>query len=360
MDVSNMSVDQLIAHYQGESPKEEPQNNVGNDNTTDIQEQQTTPDNTKSEITPQSPPNPVFEEISSKLFSDDLLLPFEGDDNQDFIKPQSWEDVVEVVKANKERWMEEAKTQDKEALLQEVFAQSSPAFQFIAQNAGNFNSPSELIPLLQSVSNQDAIANIDMEDPASHEEIVRQALLIQGLDAQSVEEEIADLKDLDRLGNRAEKLKPILEKYAQQNTERILREQQEKNYEQQQFWNTFYTKLNSDLMSNADVDGLNLSKEDRALVASSLVIDQNLGGLPIYNYIDELVGQGDIATLAKIALIAMDPNKFDQYYNSRIASKTAKSLQRTLKTNLNSNTTSQNTSPSSSGTLGTSGYGVFL
>ena len=113
-------------------------------------------------------------------------------------------------------------------------------------------------------------------------------------------------------------------------------------------------------MSSADIDGIGLSKEDRALVASSLVIDQNLGGLPIYNYIDELVGQGDITTLAKIALLAMDSNKFDQYYSSRTASKTAKALQKTLKTNLSSSTTSQNSSTPSSNNFNTSGYGVFL
>ena len=71
MDTSNMSVDQLIAQYQNQSTQEETQNIVEEEKST--QETQETQENFQNNTINNEPPNPIFEELSSKLFSEDLF-----------------------------------------------------------------------------------------------------------------------------------------------------------------------------------------------------------------------------------------------------------------------------------------------
>lgn len=276
-----------------------------------------------------------YKGFEEKLFQDGLLLPFEDQDGNKIV-PQSLDDIAELVKANKEQWIEEAKTQDKEALLQEIYQTQSPAFKFLMDNAQYFESAEDMIPLLQSVQAQDDAASYSLETEEGQEAIIRTSLQLQGFDTQYINDEIQDLKDRDRLEASATKLKPSLDKVLDDRTQLILQEQAKKNYELQVFWNNHYNRLNDGLLNAKEVDGMNISKEHKTLIASSLIPDQQLGGLPLYSMIDNLITQGDITKLAKIALIATDDAAFDNYYGSKKSSQIAKGLQKTLRTNLTS------------------------
>ena len=69
------------------------------------------------------------------------------------------------------------------------------------------------------------------------------------------------------------------------------------------------------------------------MIASVLLPDEKLGGLPIYTMIDDLVAKGNFKTLAKIALLGSDEQVFDNYFLTKKAEKAAGAVQRVLRQN---------------------------
>ena len=63
-----------------------------------------------------------------------------------------------------------------------------------------------------------------------------------------------------------------------------------------------------------------------------MVPDPEIGGLPIYAIIDNLLQQGNFETLSKIALLATDPNSFDNYYTARVDKNINSNIQKRLRT----------------------------
>ena len=361
MELTNLSSEEYAEFLKQSSPAPEV--------TPEPKTEEPAPVAVEPQETPVEEPTEISEELQGfysqfgeKLFNEDLLLPFQDENGEGHLIPKSIDDIAELVRANKDRWIEESRTNDKEALLQEIFQSSSPAFQFIAQNAHHFNSPQELIPLIQSVQAQDYVAELSLEDENDQAEIIRQALLIQGLDSQTIEDDIQDLKERGRLEERATRLKPTLDKFNQDRTQQILEQQAQVNHQNQVFWNNYYGLLNQDLLSASDIDGMNLTKEDRVAVAQTLVPNQQTGEIPIISIIDELISNGDIKTLAQISLIAQNKDVFDQYYGSKKATQVAKGLQKVLKTNLKSSSTQETVvePKQSTKSLNNLGWGNFL
>jgi hypothetical protein len=194
-----------------------------------------------------------------------------------------------------------------------------------------------MIPLLQSVRQEDDFANLDTTNEQHQEYIIANALQLQGLDQDTIIDEIADLKQRGKLEERSNKLKPILEKYSAEQTQIVLQQQEEKNAKDQAFWNNHYNKLNTDLISAKDIDGLKFKQDDKNLIANVLLPNQELGGLPIYTIIDNLVGEGNIKLLSKLALLAANEEAFDNYYGVQKIQQNTKSLQRTLRSAVKAN-----------------------
>ena len=74
-----------------------------------------------------------------------------------------------------------------------------------------------------------------------------------------------------------------------------------------------------------------MKNEHKQLIASTLVPDESLGGLPIYTIIDKLVAAGDFKKLSKIALLSVDEKLFDTYFLTNKANKVADNVQKTLR-----------------------------
>ena len=270
------------------------------------------------------------------LFKKNVLNPFLSEDGESYIVPKNMDELAEVITANIEDRIAEVKNTEKQTLLNEVFQESSPALQFILSNANNFRSPEDLLPLINSVQQQDNFADLDPANEDHQVYIIQNALILQGLDGESIKEEIADLKERGKLQSRAEKLKPALEKYSADQTEAILAEQEKKNQEDQKFWGSYFSQMNQDLIEAKDLDGMKLKAEHKNVIANMIVPNQKLGGLPLYSVIDEMVGKGDIRKLSKVALLLADEKAFDNYYGTRKANDVAQGAQRLLRQSIKS------------------------
>ena len=300
-------------------------------------------------------------QLDNLLFKTEKLRPFNTEDGSDYIRPKTWEDLSEVIQANIEDVRTESKNTEKSVLLNELFQESSPAVQFILKNANNFRSAEDMLPLIQSVQQQDDFASLDVSNPDHVEFIVENALRLQGLDEESIAEEIADLKDRGRLESRAEKLKPLLDNYSAQQTEQIVQQQEAKNQQDQMFWNSYYQQMNQDLLSSNDIDGMKIKPQHRQIIANALIPNQQLGGLPIYAIIDKLVGERNVKLLSKAVLLLADEQLYDSYYGSKKSDDAAKGLQKQLRSSIRSSSSDNGSdviTPST--TTSRSQYGNFL
>ena len=300
-----------------------------------------------------------FKQGLELLFKEQKLSPYSDGTESGYIVPETLEEVLELIEDNKKSWIDSAKSTEKQELLEEVLASKSPAWQFLIKNAELYKDPAELVPLLTAVQNQEYSYSLDVDKEEDQEKIVRASLSLQGLPVSSIEEEIADLKDRNKLGNRAEALKPILDKYNEQQTQKILQEKQQEELKNQAFWNAHYQNLENTVFKSKEIDGVKLENEHKQLIASVLLPDEKLGGLPIYTVIDDLIAKGDFTLLAKIALLGTNEEAYNNYFLTKKADKVATTVQKVLRQSGGSNTTDPDNEPKVKPIAKKSAYGYF-
>ena len=272
-----------------------------------------------------------FKQGLDKLFKEQKLDPFAGDDPDSYIIPETWEEVVELMDENKRNWIESSKAKDRNELYNEILSNKSPAFQFVMEQASRFSSPSEMIPLLTAVQNQEFSYSLDPTVEEDQVQIIRSTLAIQGLSPSDIEAEIADIQDRGKTESRAVALKPVLDKYNQAQTQRILDETEAEEVKKKEYWDGYYSTLEDDIFKSKDIDGIKIKNEHKQLIARSLIPDEEIGGLPIYTLIDDLVAKKDFKTLSKIVLMGLDEKLYDSYFVTGKVSKSAEGVQRVLR-----------------------------
>lgn len=358
-----MTTEELEQHFQNNSteapPENVPQGTLAQD-TPPIEAAPENSDPNNSVVVDPSVPENFFEEMDEKIFKQNILFPLNNEDGSDYVVPKTMAEFTTLLQANKTYWEESANNQKEEDVLGKIFEKTSPALQFLAQNANNFTSIQDMLPLIQSVQSQDQLSNLDSKNEQHQEFIVASVLRIQGLDDESIEEEIADLKQRNMLESRAEKQLPVIEKYQADQTAKILEEESVKNKEEEQFWGTYYQNLQDKLVKAVDVDGMHIKKEDKDKILSYLLPTKT--GLPLYDKIDALVGAGEISKLVKaIMILEDDPKMFDTYYSSSKNTQIAKGLQTQLRTSLVANNSKEDAKETKqTPKVDTTGYGLFL
>jgi hypothetical protein len=301
-----------------------------------------------------------FKQGLDKLFKENKLNPYSDGTETGYVVPETFEEVLDLIEDNKKSWIESSKAKDREELVNEVLATKSPAWQFLIQNSEMYKDPADLIPLITAVQNQEYSNSLDPSEPEDQEKIIRASLSIQGLPPQTIEEEIVDLKDRNKLESRATALKPVLDKYNEERTSEILQEKQKEELKTQEFWNVHYQNLENTVFKSKDLDGVKLKNEHKQLIASALIPDKDLGGLPIYTLIDNLIAKGNFTALSKIVLLSEDEKLFDTYFLSEKAGKKAESVQRVLRqSGINSNSTDFEQDNGRVKSIKKSSYGYF-
>jgi len=299
-----------------------------------------------------------FKQGLDKLFKEQKLSPYSDGTETGYILPETFEDVLELIEENKKTWVEGARAKDRQELVDEVLATKSPAWQFLIQNSEKYQDPAELIPLLTAVQNQDYSASLDPTVEEDQIKIIRATLNLQGLAPQAIEDDIADLKERGKLDKRAEALKPILDKFNANETQKVLLAKQAEEAKAEHFWNSHYKNLEETVFKSQDIDGIKLKNEDKQLIASALIQSKEEGGLPIYTLIDKLVTAGQMKLLSKVSLLLQDEAKFDSYFLTKKADNKAEGIQKVLRQSGTSFNTTENEQPAVKA-IKKSSYGYF-
>ena len=152
----------------------------------------------------------------TKLIELGELKPFE--DN----KYETVNDMQELIRENKNDWKQETYQE----VEKEFYSNKSPMWQTLLQYAEDNKNPADVLSLLSDVNEYQAIQSLSLDTPENQEYIIGASLSLQGLSEDIIKSEIEDLKDRNKLEERAKVLKPALEKYNQDLIEQRLQDKQ--------------------------------------------------------------------------------------------------------------------------------------
>jgi hypothetical protein len=267
-----------------------------------------------------------YSELVSILEKRGKLVGFEDADYQ------TVEDFEELLEANEQQKISTYQEEAKKQLLGSL----TPAQQTVLQYAEHIQNPADLIPFLTAMDNVAYSYELNPEVPEDAEEIIRNAMAIQKLPSEAIEAEIKDLRDRDKVLDRAKHLKPVLDKYNEQQVAAMYHEQQRQKAEQDAYWRDHTQKVKKAL-SGDTVSGLKLKKQDREMALAALAKpDPQLGGLGIYAVIDNLLQKGEFELLTEMVILGINKKGYYEYVGSNIEKKVSENTQRMLRTSATS------------------------
>lgn len=261
--------------------------------------------------------------IFSTLVSEKVLFGFE-DGKIDTIK-----DVQDLLDANLTHRIEAQQKQ----IYEGVFQSMTPAMQTVLQYASQVTHPSELLPLLQTTSNAERFASLDPENPAHQEAIVRERMRMNGDSDAIIEQEITDLKDRNKIAEKAKAYKPVLQQFYERQTQQLLAEKQQE--EQVFFQQVQQNEQNIRKVLDApDMGGIKLKNNHKGIAYELLAVpkDEYGGGVGLYAVIDNLFQEGKFDKLIKLALLAGDEKAFEEVYSTKLRMQNADETIRKLNT----------------------------
>lgn len=261
------------------------------------------------------------------LIKEGKLLPLE-DESGNLVKLETKGDLLELLDRNQEYYQQTSY----EIAQKQFYENKSPVWQALLQYAEDARDINEIAPLFNAISDIQKTDALDLEVIENQEEILRMYGSLQGLDAKTIDEDIEDLKERGKLKDRALSLKSTIEKYHESQANALLAKKQQEEIQRNQLIQQHYNTVVEKIIKPQEVGGFKLSNEHKQLIASTLIPDPKIGGLPIYAIIDNLVQSGNFDILSKIALLALDSKNFDNYYSSRVGNEVATNLQRHLRT----------------------------
>lgn len=230
-------------------------------------------------------------------------------------KLETKKDLQDLLDANYQHKVEA----EKKEIYQSVFASMSPAMQFVAQYAGQLNSPSELLPFLQSTSSAERFSSLDENNTSHQELIVRERMRLNGDTDEVIDQEIQDLKDRAKLADKAKAYKPVVQGFYEKQAQHMVAQAQRE--EQEYFQMVQQNDMNIRKVLDADqFDGAKLKQQSKGVIYELLAVprEEYGGGMGIYHVIDTLFQQGKFDRLAKIALLAGDEKAFEEMMTNKI------------------------------------------
>lgn len=206
----------------------------------------------------------------------------------------------------------------------------SPAWQAVAKYSELTDNPQELIPFLSGVRTLESVAQLNPDEAASAEQIVRTRLLQRGDSDDLVTEQIDILKGADKLISMAQKYKPEILEQEKRNLNGMIAQKQEEEREYQGL--IFNIRNNAVQAIEAPMFGKVKLKQDEKAAIYDMIAEPSAEtkGYGIYTAIDNLFERGEFEKLKEIALLLTKPDQFKNYISNATADKVAAGLAKKL------------------------------
>lgn len=272
--------------------------------------------------------------VATQLIEEDILKPF--DDESEL---KTVDDVKQLIKSNLEDRAQEAQVE----WWTKKVSNYSPQIQALLHYAEQGGT--DIAPLMSMISQVEETSSLSVETEQDQEYVVRQMLKLKEFDDDEINDQIATLKDIDKLKTKAEKFLPELTSY---NERRIAAEIQDQEKRQaaareasEKYIGTIVDTLNKDTVS-----GLKLHREDKAKIYDSLAAARHvsLNGTPTNGFVKTLEDMqfgknADYEHFLNVVHFTVDKegfiNKLKETLKGEVVEETARKLRTSKTSNIN-------------------------
>lgn len=324
-------------------------NNISQADEEDDQEVTTTVTNTKTEdqtitapVTTETKnslelPKEWQEALEKEFNSENPSLIGWVDDNDKFIIPKTFDELKELINENKKHEIEE----NKKKWETESTSDLSPQVKSIMEYAKNGGK--DVTPLLEAWSTVESIANLDPNNPADAEDLIRYNLESKGLEEDDINEQIELLKASNKIVAKAIDLKPKLEKLE---TERIAQmEEQQKIRQKELQENKMKYQTNMSKAIDTTFTDKNVSSTIKKSILEPVYDSSFRPGLKVTGFQKSLedlqLDPSKNNHFAEVALLATDREKFFEIFGKEIKKEVTAETVKKLKYSKSTNQTSE-------------------
>jgi hypothetical protein len=265
----------------------------------------------------------------SKLIDEGLIMPFDDDKPLEDYSSKDWKELIEANFNERERKVkEETPVEFFKALPQEL----QIAAKYVSDGG------QDLKALFKALAQVEEVRDLDPDVEQDQEYIVRQYLrATQFGTADEIEEEIDSWKDMDKLGEKALKFKPKLDRMQEQIVAQQLAEQEHRK-EQQRVAAETYMENVYETLKPADLNGIKLDKKTQGMLYSGLVQPSypSISGKPT-NLLGHLLEKYQFVEpkhdlIAEVLWLLADPDNYKDQIRKQGKTEAAKETVRNLKT----------------------------
>lgn len=277
----------------------------------------------KEEVKEEVKKVPTPSELFDKLVEEGLAYPYE-----DGSKPESFEEIADIVKQSKNATIEHEVSNAWKQKIESL----TPQIQTIIKYAeSGVTSVTELNKLMSEVSHFEKVSELDPTVEADQEQIVFLQLLNTGLNEKEAKDQIQVLKDSKLLERTATQVQPILKKTYEAQVRNTFAEQQQREQEIQRYVQDNAINVQSFIENESTFIPFKLSKTHKLaildLAAKPLGIDDNYEPVFGYaNYLKQLQNGTEEQYkdfMDTIAFIA-DKKSYKEKFKTEVSNKTNK------------------------------------
>lgn len=265
----------------------------------------------------------------SKLIDEGLIMPFDDDKPLEDYSSKDWKELIEANFNERERKV-------KERTPVEFFNALPQELQIAAKYVSDGGQ--DLKGLFKALAQVEEVRDLDPDIESDQEYIVRQYLrATQFGTADEIEEEIESWKDMDKLGEKALKFKPKLDRMQEQIVAQQLAEQEHRK-EQQRLAAETYMENVYETLKPADLNGIKLDKKTQGMLYSGLVQPSypSISGKPT-NLLGHLLEKYQFVEpkhdlIAEVLWLLADPDNYKDQIRKQGKTEATKETVRNLKT----------------------------
>jgi hypothetical protein len=270
-------------------------------------------------------------ELATKMIEEGTLIPFDDDKS---LEEYTAADFRELFEAN----FQERESKAKEKVPQEFFNSLPDELKIAAKYVADGGQ--DLKGLFRTLAQVEETIQLDPENENHQVEIVRQYLYATNFadgNPEEIESEIQDWADMDKLGEKAMKFKPKLDRMQEEIVARRLAEQEHKKEQQAQAARAYTDNVYNTLVKG-EIGGVKLDKKTQSMLYSGLVQPSypSISGKPT-NLLGHLLEKYQFVEprhdlIAEALWLLQDPEGYKSKIKSVGAKQEVEKTVRTLKT----------------------------
>jgi len=264
----------------------------------------------------------------NKLIEEGVLLGFDEDE----FKVKTYDDVLDVVKANREEW----KRQVLEEEFEKEFSKLPAEFQYAVDYIKNGGT--DVKSLFKVLSKVEEAKSLDPDnDPKG---VVREYLEKTNYGTpEEIQDQIEEWEDTDLLTKKAKIFQPKIEKLAEAEIKLKLEEEAETRKYQKELADSFFAGVEKAVKADT-INGIALSKEEKLTIYKGLTENSYVSsytGQPMNllgKFLEKITWDApDYETLAELTLFAKDPKAYREKIKEQVKMEVVADKERKLRAN---------------------------